>query len=235
MSNDKLREALAFYGDMHNWQDGGFTRTARNTMVMILSSAMKDRGDLARAALAAAPAPAAQAASSYEDLLDKIDGLESDLDNAVETAIRRGAIEWGRLNYPNHPALKAAPQAASQPDPDPDPEREGLVKGGFYLDPTGYATPQPIHAVLSRQASQENCDGEPYDAMMFAADYIKRLEDALIAAAPAQRPAPGERETLAEAIKRAHHRWWEQNPTAPSVFHAVADALLAAGYRRIAE
>jgi hypothetical protein len=41
-----------------------------------------------------------------DEYLDKIDGLQSDLDNAVETAIKRGAVEWGRLNYPNHPALK---------------------------------------------------------------------------------------------------------------------------------
>ena len=54
---DKLREALAFYGNMHNWQDGGFTRTSRNTRTLIMSTAMKDRGERARAALAATPAP----------------------------------------------------------------------------------------------------------------------------------------------------------------------------------
>jgi len=70
----------------------------------------------AAADLIAAPQPA----PSYEDLLDKIDGLESDLHNAVETAIKRGAVEWGRLNYPNHPALRNAPQ--------PAPDREALVK-----------------------------------------------------------------------------------------------------------
>jgi hypothetical protein len=35
-------------------------------------------------------------------LLDKIDGLSSDLDNAVEVAFKRGATEWVRLNYPEH-------------------------------------------------------------------------------------------------------------------------------------
>lgn len=35
-----------------------------------------------------------------ERLEDKIDGLESDLENAVETAFKRGATEWVKLNYP---------------------------------------------------------------------------------------------------------------------------------------
>ena len=55
--------------------------------------------------------PAPQPAPTYEELLDKIDGLESDLDNAVETAINRGAVEWGRLNYPNHRALRGLTRA----------------------------------------------------------------------------------------------------------------------------
>lgn len=33
-------------------------------------------------------------------LIDKIEGLESDLDNAVETAYDRGAEEWAKANYP---------------------------------------------------------------------------------------------------------------------------------------
>lgn len=35
-----------------------------------------------------------------ERLRDKVDGLEADLQNAVETAFKRGATEWARLNYP---------------------------------------------------------------------------------------------------------------------------------------
>ena len=35
-----------------------------------------------------------------EQLMDKIQGLESDLENAVETAFLRGAREWTMLNYP---------------------------------------------------------------------------------------------------------------------------------------
>ena len=43
---------------------------------------------------------------------DKVDGLQADLDSAVDTAFHRGAIEWTRLNYPNRYAqLAAAPKA----------------------------------------------------------------------------------------------------------------------------
>jgi hypothetical protein len=34
---------------------------------------------------------------------------------------------------------------------------------------------EPISSVLAQLASQENCDGEPYDQMMDAAEYIEEL------------------------------------------------------------
>lgn len=34
-------------------------------------------------------------------IADKIDGLEADLDNAVETAFKRGARKWCKDNYPD--------------------------------------------------------------------------------------------------------------------------------------
>lgn len=34
----------------------------------------------------------------------------------------------------------------------------------------------PIQIVLMDLASQENCDGEPYDQMMEASEYISELE-----------------------------------------------------------
>ncbi|CAN0570862.1 unnamed protein product, partial [Laminaria digitata] len=37
-----------------------------------------------------------------EDLLDRIEGLEADLDDAVSVAVARGAVDWARLNYPDH-------------------------------------------------------------------------------------------------------------------------------------
>lgn len=37
-----------------------------------------------------------------ERLSDKVDGLNSDLDNAIETAYHRGAVDWVRMNYPKH-------------------------------------------------------------------------------------------------------------------------------------
>ncbi|MFG6573523.1 hypothetical protein ACGYLO_18165 [Sulfitobacter sp. 1A13353] len=42
-----------------------------------------------------------------EDLMDKIEGLTADLEDAVEVAVSRGAVEWAALNYPDHPALKS--------------------------------------------------------------------------------------------------------------------------------
>lgn len=45
-------------------------------------------------------------------LQDKIEGLEADLDNAVEVAWKRGATEWVRLNYPKHYARFTAGRAA---------------------------------------------------------------------------------------------------------------------------
>lgn len=43
---------------------------------------------------------------SREDLLDRVEGLEADLDDAVSVAVARGALDWARLNYPDHPSLK---------------------------------------------------------------------------------------------------------------------------------
>lgn len=43
---------------------------------------------------------ATSAANQIEELTDKVDGLLSDLDSAVEVAYERGATEWTRLNYP---------------------------------------------------------------------------------------------------------------------------------------
>lgn len=41
-------------------------------------------------------------AIEVDQLLDKVDGLSSDLDSAVEVAYRRGAVDWVRQNYPAH-------------------------------------------------------------------------------------------------------------------------------------
>jgi hypothetical protein len=34
--------------------------------------------------------------------IDKIEGLDADLDSAVEVAWKRGATNWVRMNYPKH-------------------------------------------------------------------------------------------------------------------------------------
>lgn len=43
---------------------------------------------------------------SREDLLDKIEGLQADLHEAVSVAVSGGALSWARLNYPDHPSLR---------------------------------------------------------------------------------------------------------------------------------
>lgn len=37
-----------------------------------------------------------------EEAADRLEGLNADLDSAVEVAFKRGATEWVRLNYPEH-------------------------------------------------------------------------------------------------------------------------------------
>jgi hypothetical protein len=39
-----------------------------------------------------------------EQLRDRVEGLEADLDSAVAVAWCRGAIDWVKLNYPSHAA-----------------------------------------------------------------------------------------------------------------------------------
>ena len=50
------------------------------------------------------------------------------------------------------------------------PEDVGLT----YQHP-GYGKPYPMATVLRDLASQEGCDGEPYDAMVAAADMLEAL------------------------------------------------------------
>tara|TARA_R110000850_G_scaffold113085_1_gene227689 strand:+ start:905 stop:1219 length:315 start_codon:yes stop_codon:yes gene_type:complete len=45
------------------------------------------------------------------EYLDKIDALESELSDAVETAHRRGAVEWTKSNYPKIYAMLNEGQA----------------------------------------------------------------------------------------------------------------------------
>lgn len=47
--------------------------------------------------------------NTIREAIDKIEGLDADLENAVETAYKRGATEWTRLNYPDLYARLASP------------------------------------------------------------------------------------------------------------------------------
>lgn len=51
---------------------------------------------------AASPDVVISLLDEIERLQDKVDGLSSDLDSAVEVAFKRGATEWTKLNYPDH-------------------------------------------------------------------------------------------------------------------------------------
>ena len=61
---------------------------------------------------------------------------------------------------------------------------------------------EPIAAVLLSLASQEGCDGEPYDQMQAAAGYIEKLEEVL---AELCRASERMRDTSNEL-------WWAQHP-----------------------
>jgi len=51
------------------------------------------------------------------------------------------------------------------------------MSNGMCINPLSVSNkPQPIAGVLYILASQEGCDGEPYDQMCEAADYIRHLE-----------------------------------------------------------
>lgn len=43
------------------------------------------------------------------EMIDKIEGLEADLDSAVEVAFKSGATDWVRLNYPQMFARLSTP------------------------------------------------------------------------------------------------------------------------------
>lgn len=51
------------------------------------------------------------------------------------------------------------------------------MKGLKIVNPLSYkGTLEPISTVLRALAGQENCDDEPYNQLMVAADYIDALE-----------------------------------------------------------
>jgi hypothetical protein len=61
---------------------------------------------------------------------------------------------------------------------------------------------EPIAAVLQSLASQEGCDGEPYDEMVAAAEYIEKLEERLTELCRASE----------RMLETANQLWWAQNP-----------------------
>jgi len=55
----------------------------------------------------------------------------------------------------------------------------------------------PLETCLSSQAGQENCDGDPYDTMQFAADYLMALRKAL--GEPTSTPVVEEQEDMSQS------------------------------------
>jgi hypothetical protein len=89
-----------------------------------------------------------------------------------------------------------------------------------YMHP-GYHKPYPIQTVLRDLASQEGCDGEPYDAMVFAAARIDALE-AKVARLEGSLSDP-------VAVHANLLRGTIAKPTAEQIIHLYgADALRAA-------
>jgi hypothetical protein len=56
--------------------------------------------------------------------IDKIEGLDADLDSAVEVAWKRGATDWVRMNYPKHYERFTTGENAPQPLPLREPRNE---------------------------------------------------------------------------------------------------------------
>lgn len=58
--------------------------------------------------------------------------------------------------------------------------RKNLIDRGMIVDPLSVkGKVDTIPNALNHLASQENCDGEPYDQMVAAAEYIEQLENIL--------------------------------------------------------
>lgn len=51
--------------------------------------------------------------ATIREAIDKIEGLDADLDSAIEVAWKRGARDWVRMNYPQHYARFTAPAPSS--------------------------------------------------------------------------------------------------------------------------
>ena len=123
--------------------------------------------------------------SAAQFLVDRLESFEPD-DNDAERMTRDF---YGHV-VPAHERLMqilAALEPVAQPEP-------GLI--ATYPHP-GYGKLYPIQTVLRDLASQEGCDGEPYDAMMFAAktiDDMRADRQALV------------RSTLERAARVAKHR-----------------------------
>ena len=92
------------------------------------------------------------------------------------------------------------------------PNFAGQTSDYLAVDPLALdTTPRPIAEVLRHLASQEGCDGEPYDQMMIAAAAIEALEaerrtlrNAAITATERAEAAEAERDRLRHDLNLIH-------------------------------
>lgn len=75
-------------------------------------------------------------ACDVEQLSDRVEGLSSDLDAAVEVAFRHGATEWVRLNYPTHFERLSVAVTTLQPHAAPILKGVGKIDGDGWKDVT---------------------------------------------------------------------------------------------------
>lgn len=122
-----LREAAAFLAALRDERDGleRGLRTVQNAAKTIASAqgtelehlrqnrtydyklrqeheSLLERDAQMTDALLTAEARVRELEQKLERAEDKIDGLQADLDGAIEVAFRRGATDWTWMNYPSH-------------------------------------------------------------------------------------------------------------------------------------
>lgn len=101
-----------------------------------------------------------------------IDGILLDVVSADQIAREHGYLYAERMVH----ALEKDPTAVYNPEVFPN--RAKHVSDRKIINPlTG--NKEPIISVLRSLAGQDGCDGEPYDQMQLAADYIEYLESIL--------------------------------------------------------
>lgn len=163
--NAALEEAAAHLRDMGYWTQAAAVLTLQSPRAETPKSVAKEtvarwlKDPAVKEALHRSPRAETQEADAQGQLLDKIDGLESDLDSAIEVAFNRGATDWVRLNYPKRyeRLSKAAPTPSAET---PEAEKEITQQRGEQTRSVGYAgTAREVPRSHSPLAGPDQVDG----------------------------------------------------------------------------